>query len=239
MKLYSTILFLSLLIIISFKCISQENDISKFENQKAEILQQISILNDSIRKIDLKINAIKSKEFQSMISDSILSATVRKGAKLKKSPEPFGEVIATLLEDKKVVILDYSSGYFGVCTDSICGYMSDLWINKNDNINEFIRVKELEKSELEQLENDQKLKAQKAEWAELEEKYAKKYGASTYNKLKQGYYWIGMTKEMATISLGRPNDLNKTVGSWGVHEQWVYDDLYIYFENGILTSYQK
>ena len=48
-----------------------------------------------------------------------------------------------------------------------------------------------------------------------------------------------MTKEMAIIALGEPDDINKTVGSWGVHEQWIYNKLYIYFENGKLTSYQN
>ena len=43
-------------------------------------------------------------------------------------------------------------------------------------------------------------------------------------------------------------DINKTVGSWGVHEQWVYGSSmegggympshYLYFEDGILTTYQ-
>ena len=50
-----------------------------------------------------------------------------------------------------------------------------------------------------------------------------------------------MTTEMAIESLGYPSDINKSVTSWGVHEQWIYDskELYIYFENGILRSYQK
>ena len=49
-----------------------------------------------------------------------------------------------------------------------------------------------------------------------------------------------MTKEQATDLLGYPNDNNRSVGSWGVHEQWVYEaqGVYLYFENGILTSYQ-
>jgi len=51
---------------------------------------------------------------------------------------------------------------------------------------------------------------------------------------------LGMTKEQATDLLGYPNDNNRSVGSWGVHEQWVYEaqGVYLYFENGILTSYQ-
>jgi hypothetical protein len=43
---------------------------------------------------------------------------------------------------------------------------------------------------------------------------------------------------MATISLGSPNKVNRTVGAWGAREQWVYETIYLYFENGVLTSYQ-
>lgn len=53
---------------------------------------------------------------------------------------------------------------------------------------------------------------------------------------------LGMTKEEVVASWGKPRDINKTVGSWGVHEQWIYGEFphstYLYFENGILTSWQ-
>ena len=49
----------------------------------------------------------------------------------------------------------------------------------------------------------------------------------------------GMTAEQATLAWGKPQQVNKTVGSWGVHEQWVYHSGgYLYFENGVLTSLQ-
>jgi len=55
-----------------------------------------------------------------------------------------------------------------------------------------------------------------------------------------GSVLLGMTAEMARSARGEPSDINRTVGSWGVHEQWVYSDTgtYLYFENGILTSWQ-
>lgn len=57
------------------------------------------------------------------------------------------------------------------------------------------------------------------------------------NKLK-----IGMTKKQVIAIWGKPNDINRTVGSWGIHEQWVYsyvgDGCYLYFEDGRLTSWQ-
>ncbi len=71
---------------------------------------------------------------------------------------------------------------------------------------------------------------------------------------------LGMTKEDVIISWGEPkNGINKTVGSWGVNEQWIYGwtsipgyygrgvslraipghyGPYLYFEDGILTSWQ-
>lgn len=61
---------------------------------------------------------------------------------------------------------------------------------------------------------------------------------------------IGMTREQVIAAKGEPNDKNYTVGSWGTHEQWVYGGYcrvtktytsasYLYFENGILTSWQN
>lgn len=59
---------------------------------------------------------------------------------------------------------------------------------------------------------------------------------------------IGMTKEQVIYSWGHPIDINKSVGSWGVHEQWKYGeafmpyrpkDTYLHFENGTLASYSN
>lgn len=51
--------------------------------------------------------------------------------------------------------------------------------------------------------------------------------------------FLGMSTDEAIASWGRPSDINRTAGAWGVHEQWVYgDNTYIYFKNGKLTSWQ-
>ena len=66
------------------------------------------------------------------------------------------------------------------------------------------------------------------------------YGKTDGTKIWGGQIWIGMTDTMAYLSKGTPNDINKSVGSWGTNEQWVYGGgLYLYFENGILTSWQE
>ena len=44
---------------------------------------------------------------------------------------------------------------------------------------------------------------------------------------------------------GAPIQINKTTGSWGTDEQWVYNDCermpsrYFYFRNGILINMQR
>jgi hypothetical protein len=65
----------------------------------------------------------------------------------------------------------------------------------------------------------------------------KKYGSlEIVEKIMAKKIWLGMTDKMARESWGTPDDINRTVGSWGVHEQWIYGNTYVYFENGILTS---
>lgn len=73
------------------------------------------------------------------------------------------------------------------------------------------------------------------------------------NAIFNGDILIGMTPEQVVASRGRPYDINRTTGSWGVHEQWVmlyentaafddpkaYEYAYIYFENGKVTSWQS
>ncbi len=234
MKIIAIIILFS-----SINLFSQETEISELQKLKQSLTSELGKLNDSLKKVNIQIAALKSKEIIKTVSDSSLISTARKGAYIKKSSNVLGEIITKLTEEKQVVLLDYFEGFFGICTDSVCGYMNEMWIDKNEEIYEFIKVKEQELKELKKLEDENKLKLKKAEYAKLENGYIKKYGQKTYNKLKEGYYWTGMNREMAIISLGSPNDINRTVGSWGVHEQWVYDNIYLYFENGKLTSYQN
>jgi len=58
---------------------------------------------------------------------------------------------------------------------------------------------------------------------------------------------FGMTEEQVEAAIGPPNDVNRSRGSWGTDEQWVYGGLigetyfsptYFYFSNGRLESMQ-
>ena len=66
----------------------------------------------------------------------------------------------------------------------------------------------------------------------------KKISDSDWKLITEGKVRIGMNKEACELSWGTPEDINSTIGSYGSHEQWVYDGKYLYFENGILTDIQ-
>ena len=74
------------------------------------------------------------------------------------------------------------------------------------------------------------------------ERIMEKYGCSLRfaEAINQRCVLRGMTPAMARAAWGKPEDINRSVGSWGVHEQWCYrNGCYLYFEDGILTSWQN
>lgn len=96
----------------------------------------------------------------------------------------------------------------------------------------------------EEIRNKQKIREEEIR-KQIEAKHKKlsdKYGIEIANKIISGKIWLGMTKEMAIESWGRADDINRTVTSNMIREQWVYGGIsnrqYLYFENGILTTWQ-
>lgn len=188
--------------------------------------------------------------------DTTLVVTCKIGAKLKLLPDSKGDILKLFSTEEKGIVTDYNLGYLEICFDTICGYMNDLWIKETDFIEKFNerkkiydqiakdRKEEIKKWEDEKLNDNQEMNIARTKQLqrnreEMEKRFLEKYGTETYLRLKSEKFWIGMKDEMTRFSLGEPIKINSSVGSWGIHEQWVYKDLYLYFENGILTSYQN
>ena len=87
-------------------------------------------------------------------------------------------------------------------------------------------------------ERDRKNEVLKQEYRVQEVTWHPEWSDKAKEAVLQGKFILGMTSKQVKVSLGHPEDINKTVGSWGTHEQWVYSDKYLYFENGILTAWQ-
>ncbi|OEY72628.1 hypothetical protein [Salegentibacter salarius] len=249
---------------------SQEVDIEKMVEKEIELEEKINTLQDSLKKVksmiafnnaQLKINNTKIES---------IAIEVKEGGKLREKPRPSGDILMAFEEPTKVDLIGYEDRYYEICLDNKkCGYVSHLWIESNSEIRKFVnKYQELknlkiETAKLEEAKRMDKLRAEhRKRWdsieneqekrksereneilakKELEEKrLLNKYGKKVFDQLKRGMYWIGMNKEQLTFSLGWPEDINRSVGSWGTKEQFVYStDLYIYLENGVVTSYQN
>ena len=49
---------------------------------------------------------------------------------------------------------------------------------------------------------------------------------------------VGMTGKQVMELMGEPSEIIKTTISSGTHENWIYNDIYVYITNGTLTSWQ-
>lgn len=85
------------------------------------------------------------------------------------------------------------------------------------------------------------LTASPSEIAGVERKTKIKAATAAAAWKSRGGVRVGMTaKQVLGSNWGRPESVNRTTGSYGTHEQWVYGGRnYLYFENGILRSIQN
>jgi hypothetical protein len=96
------------------------------------------------------------------------------------------------------------------------------------------KAKEAERKAREEVEAQRKREKMEREAA------IKRQPFNIQQDIKERKIRLGMTREQVILSWGKPNNIHRTVGSWGVHEQWIYEKQgkYLYFENDILTSWQ-
>ncbi len=137
-----------------------------------------------------------------------------------------------------VQVQGWATWLYFIKSKDITGYISWKALEINKNLDSLATV--LEK--FSPVEEDAEIKKQQEiERKKYEDMLVKKFGVGVANKILDGYYWIGMTEKMAEYSLGRPDKVNRTVTSNSIHEQWIYrnSDLYLYFDNGVLRSYQN
>ena len=228
-----------LLIAKHFQLTAQnERQLESLELKRLFYNNKITSYNDSLRFIEEKINLIKNQHLLSKIDTNGI-VRLKGGAKLRLNPDPLSIIIVTFNEGVEAKVIDYSQGYFGVCIQEQCGYINDIWMIKDSVSEELIKNFILREN---YLEAERKKILEKINQKNLEKQiqhFIKKYGKSTYEKLEKGVVWIGMSREMLLLSRGNPEKINRTVGSWGIHEQFVYGNgFYVYVKNGIVESFQ-
>ena len=225
MKVYYTSILL-----LSFSITLHGQTKQEIEKKMSEIDITIDSLESVKRDYKKQLDSISHAKLLGSTSDTdeILIAVSKNGI-IKDYPNIKGKEIAKVRRRQRVKYLgQMENDHAFVTNDTIIGWMSDDIINmisSTEYSNESINM-EIEKSR-------EKRTATIIELTKL-------YGLEAAEKIVDGRYWIGMTDKMCKQSLGKPNDINRDVGAWGVHEQWIYErkGLYIYFENGYCTSYQ-
>jgi thioredoxin-related protein len=156
-----------------------------------------------------------------------------------KSPNYPNQLAIALLQGKMsypaIVYINESSQIINV----VNGYMTAKGIEpilkyfaldyyKDTNYEDFIRT--INKLHFNTLE----------ERKAYEKKITDEYGEEIGQKIIKHQYWIGMSSDVAKISLGNPININRTTNESGITEQWVYDNnLCLYFVKGILKTIQE
>lgn len=64
------------------------------------------------------------------------------------------------------------------------------------------------------------------------------------NAVSQGRVMVGMSATQVRRAWGTPTKVNASVGSYGRHEQWIYNrggfvSQYVYVQNGVVSSIQS
>ena len=234
--------------------------------KKAELIEiQMKILNDSLIKIKNNISKVESiltigKYTEIKVKTSLVTKVITK-CTLKKEPHMDATPIGEIAKNQEVQLIDFKNEYWLVSSGELAGFLSEIYVIETPEMIELKTALDIRNKELEQIEvaeNTKKLKEQKQieakqlrqtnaikvekqkqEYKAKKERLTLKYDETIANKILNGYYWIGMTDDMTIESLGKPDDINRNVGTWGVHEQWIYKKTYLYFQNGKLTSYQN
>lgn len=65
------------------------------------------------------------------------------------------------------------------------------------------------------------------------------YGEFTANCMREGSVKPGMKREAVAAMLGTPEVINETETTNSIKEQWVYDDMYVYMEKGLVSAVQR
>lgn len=232
----------SFLIIITLTTYSQ--DLSKIQSQIDSLKKVKKEYESKIQFIDLRIKDLEerktSSQFEKVESlDYPIAQQLQ--IKIRDKDNSSGKIIYEPKNGENLKLVDFNDDnkYWTVSYMNKIGYVNEIFIQNNLTISEFKKSILLKKSREETVDKSIREK-------ERQLRLIKKYGTSDAERIFRGQYWIGMTDEMAKESLGKPDNLNRSVGSWGTHEQWIYESrtinktiLYLYFENGTLTSFQN
>lgn len=218
-----------------------------FGQDISQIQKSIDSLNSLKKTYQLKIDNIDvvldslTNELLKLKNSQILGENYFCSIKTNIVASPDKYIVVTKLPvNSKVKVIGQTEKHFEIIYNEYTG-----WVNKSALVSEEEYNRKKEQSVFDSLTNVSKAEQNEKTVLEREknrEKYLyTKYSKEIANRILQNKIWLGMTYDMALESIGQPSTKNRSVGEWGIHEQWVYShsNLFLYFENGKLTSWQE
>jgi len=230
------------------------DDLSTLELQLAARESERSKMQEAITETDKKISDLKGRILTEKLKGTpfVESKTMLSGNLYKTSNVYIdGDKLLTFQGGTPVNVLDYDSLHelFQISIGESVGYtmnvnlvhtpemaeMKNRAVKERQQFYQTLRDKEAAQEQAaakkRAVERAQRLKEKEARVTRL-------YGPVMGRLIMARKVVIGMKKEQVVESLGRPEDINRTVLPGQVTEQWVYGGLYVYFTDGIVTSFQ-
>jgi len=206
----------------------QNNNLDSLKIHLINLEQKINTLNAEKEKVKNQISIAeyknKSVENPNNSEHGVKAIILYSDTNMYEKPDIKSNIITTLPFKDSVLVLDRyeKTNLLKIKYKDVYGYITYNSFIKSDNL----------------LAVYDRTKANRLDF--LTDKFGRENAFGILNKK----YWIGMSENMALESLGKPEEINRSSGSWGIHEQWVYKminnkNLYLYFENRILKSFQN
>lgn len=230
--------------------------------QVDELNDQMKELNYHLTKTDSIITSMKVAYVKEQLKSASIRSLCLRGAEVREGPSVTENSLLTVKDPVECIVIGYKNPYFKVDVWGLEGWVIASKIDKGPELQLMRKVdeqikkqnallKKQREEERKRLAREQELRKRRMELeknaqlqqkkkAEREARILSMYGEATAQRIFRHEYWLGMTESQALYSLGFPSEINRSVGIWGEKEQWVYGSgWYLYFENGILTSYQQ
>jgi len=210
--------------------------LDSLQKERIELNKGIQLIENEIKLLNAKkIIAIKDQEFARGVS-----LFTKQDVKIYLERASYSKVTGTLAKNTMIMAYDKALGYYMIEHDSLMGFVSFMDVETLDQRSERAeedklrtgRIALAQKRSLEQKQEDE------AKRQKRREQLTDKYGETLAQRIINGEIWLGMTAQMVIDSWGYPAKNNKSVGSWGVNEQWIFPSAYLYLKNGILNSWQ-
>lgn len=220
---------------------NREDTKSKLSKSE-ELIESKKAFDEGMKFLDVKNYFDAFLEFKKVIEED----TTNYENALKKQEESKGLCVAQGIKDANnyASANDYenavSSLYNALAIDSTNKELLDLKNQYTSSRNKALDEANAQAQAKAKADADAKALANAKAAKEYDEQKAKKAEEAKQKRKSEGVR-IGMTKdEVLGSNWGQPKSVNKTTGSYGTHEQWVYGgNNYLYFDNGILTSFQN